>query len=559
MSSSSSSSSLNEKETSELWSSQLIRNPSDQETGKYAQALGFELSASEVSDLSAVVSSLMPSFDVVSRLAVELSPKSSSTSSVNLYPRQVLSADAGVRSDENELNAWACRLLVEGNESGVLSGYDVVLKDNVALAGAPMRNGSSLMRGYVCDVDATVVTRILEAGGNVVGKSVCENLCLSGSSFTSASGPVLNPHDRTRAAGGSSSGSAALVAAGHVHLAIAGDQGGSIRIPSSFCGTVGLKPTRGLVPYTGIVAIEPSVDYVGPIARDVRGCALLLQAIAGFDASDPLGRDARQLAGTPARGSADYVAAAAAAQTAIRIGVLREGFGTEHAERIVDTSVRGALERAAAVPNGHVELVDVSLPAHKHGVAVWNAIGIDGGTTVLLERGGASLGVVGYIHTSAVDALTDGLRTRPNELSATAKVFGVAAAHIRAHSVGAHHYAVGQNVGAQLSACYTALMREHRLDALAMPTTPQRATKLPTAEQGKSIATQASFALNMIANTAVFDVTGHPALSMPVPPMATDQDIDAHLPIGLQLVARHFDEARLLGVAQHLELLFGKL
>src|SRR6266480_1773075 len=131
----------------------------------------------------------------------------------------------------------------------------------------PMMNGASTLEGYVPEVDATVAIRILDAGGTIVGKSHCEYFCLSGGSHTNATGPVHNPHKRGYSAGGSSSGSAVVVAKGEVDMAIGGDQGGSIRIPSSFCGVYGMKPTHGLVPYTGIMPIEIYVDHTGPITE----------------------------------------------------------------------------------------------------------------------------------------------------------------------------------------------------------------------------------------------------------------------------------------------------
>jgi amidase len=128
-----------------------------------------------------------------------------------------------------------------------------------------------------------VVTRLLDAGATITGKAVCEDLCFSGGSHTSWTGPVRNPWDRSRSAGGSSSGSAALVAAGDADLALGGDQGGSVRIPSAFCGTVGHKPTHGLVPYTGAFPIENTLDHLGPITRTVRDAAVLLGVLAGPD------------------------------------------------------------------------------------------------------------------------------------------------------------------------------------------------------------------------------------------------------------------------------------
>ena len=136
------------------------------------------------------------------------------------------------------------------------------------------------------DVDATIVERILDAGGEIAGKAVCEYYCVSGGSHTSSTGPVHNPHKRGYTTGGSSSGSAALVAAGDVDMAIGGDQAGSIRIPASHCGIVGLKPTFGLVPYTGIGLLEITIDTAGPMTATVRDNALLLEVIAGPDGLD---------------------------------------------------------------------------------------------------------------------------------------------------------------------------------------------------------------------------------------------------------------------------------
>src|SRR5262249_14820022 len=170
---------------------------------------------------------------------------------------------------------------IPGAASGKLKGKKVALKDNICLAGVAMMNGASTMEGYVPDIDATVATRILDAGGTITGKTVCEYLCFSGGSHTSASGPVHNPHRIGYSAGGSSSGSAAVVALGEVPMALGGDQGGSIRIPAAFCGIYGLKSTHGLVPYTGIMPIELTLDHAGPMTATVEDNALLLEVLAG--------------------------------------------------------------------------------------------------------------------------------------------------------------------------------------------------------------------------------------------------------------------------------------
>src|ERR1700754_3789313 len=148
------------------------------------------------------------------------------------YPR-----DGGWRPEagENKLGAWYFKTSIKGRPGGKLAGRRVALKDNICLAGVPMMVGANFLDGSVPDIDATVVTRILDAGGEIAGKAVCEYYCVSGGSHTSSTGPVQNPRKHGHTTGGSSSGSAALGAAGEVPMAIGGDQAGSIRIPASFC------------------------------------------------------------------------------------------------------------------------------------------------------------------------------------------------------------------------------------------------------------------------------------------------------------------------------------
>ncbi|WVM91481.1 amidase family protein [Halopseudomonas pachastrellae] len=220
---------------------------------------------------------------------------------------------------ENRYGAWYVKTQIKGADSGPLSGKTVVIKDNVAVAGVPMANGSYSIDGYVPSEDATVVTRLLAAGATVVGKAVCEDLCFSGASFTSASGPVLNPWDTSRNAGGSSSGSAVLVLTGEADLAIGGDQGGSIRMPSAWSGTVGHKPTYGLVPYTGGFPIERTIDHLGPMGRTVRDVAMMLDVLAGPDGQDPRQKQVPE--------KTDTLSTLDAGVGSLRIGLLREGFG----------------------------------------------------------------------------------------------------------------------------------------------------------------------------------------------------------------------------------------
>src|SRR5215469_7352537 len=255
-------------------------------------------------------------------------------------------------AEENPHGAWYMKSSIKGKPGGKLAGRRVALKDNVCLAGVPMTFGAQLLEGYVPEIDATVVERILDAGGEIAGKSVCEYFCVSGGSHTSATGPVDNPRRPGYTTGGSSSGSAALVAAGDVDMAIGGDQAGSIRIPASHCGIVGMKPTFGLVPYTGIAPLEITIDTAGPMTANVRDNALLLEVIAGPDGIDSRQRD------VPA---GRYTDALEGSVKGLRIGVLKEGFGHPNSEADVDAKVREAAKRFAAL-GAIVE--DISVPSH---------------------------------------------------------------------------------------------------------------------------------------------------------------------------------------------------
>ena len=269
---------------------------------------------------------------------------------------------------DNQLGAWYCRCDIRGAETGPLLGKTFAIKDNTAVAGVPMMNGSRVLEGYVPSRDATVVTRILEAGGRILGKSACEDLCFSGASHTCATGPIRNPWDAARTSGGSSGGSGALVASGEVDMAIAGDQGGSIRMPSSFCGNVGLKPTFGLVPYTGAYPIEWTIDHLGPIARNMSDLATFLTVVAGPDGNDP-----RQ---SHAPSGIDYGAGIDDGIEGLKVGVVAEGFGWEglsHPDS--DALVEAAANRLA---DAGAQVETISIPEHRDAIHVWNVIATDG-------------------------------------------------------------------------------------------------------------------------------------------------------------------------------------
>ena len=277
------------------------------------------------------------------------------------------------------------KTVIKGAPSGKLKGRRVALKDNICLAGVPMTIGAGFLDGAAPDIDATIVTRILDAGGEIAGKAVCEYYCVSGGSHTSANRPVHNPRKRGHTTGGSSSGSAALVASGDVPMAIGGDQAGSIRIPASFCGIVGMKPTYGLVPYTGIGPLEITLDTAGPMTANVPDNALLLEAIAGPDGLDARQRDVKL---------ARYAEAIGGSAKGLRIAVLREGFGHRNSEADVDAKVRAAAQHFAKLG---ASVSEVSIPEHHTlGFPTWAAIRGDAACVTLLEMNGFGIGHESY-------------------------------------------------------------------------------------------------------------------------------------------------------------------
>jgi amidase len=430
---------------------------------------------------------------------------------------------------DNPLNAWYWRCSIKGAASGPLAGKRVAIKDNVCVAGVPMMNGSSTLEGYTPEVDATIVTRILDAGGEIVGKAVCEDLCFSGSSFTSKTGPVRNPHDPTRSAGGSSSGSAALVAAGECDMAIGGDQGGSIRIPSSWCGTYGLKPSYGLVPYTGVFPIELTLDHTGPIAATVSDVALLLEAIAGPDGLDPRQREVQV---TP------YTPALSGNVQGLRIGVVEEGFGWPNSEKDVDDAVRDAAQRLASLG---AQVSTISIPLHRDGMHIWNAIAIEGATMLMVRGNSMGTNWKGQYGVSLLDAYARGRLTRADDLSETVKLVVLLGQYLQ-DSYHGRYYAKAQNLARTLVQAYDEALKT--VDLLLMPTLPLKATPLPG--PSATLPERIMRALEMIANTCPFDVTGHPAMNVPCA-------LSSGLPVGMMLVGRRWDEATVLRAAHAFE------
>ena len=494
-----------------------IKRPGREDMVDIAEYYGMNISDSEMGEYQQLLTDMLASFDRLDELEAPIL--------VSGYKR-----DKGSAADpeDNPHNAWYWNSTIEGATAGPLQGKSLAIKDNICIAGVPMMNGSLAVEGYIPDNDATVVTRILDAGGTILGKATCEDLCLSGSSFTSMPHPVTNPHDPERAAGGSSSGSAVLVSIGAVDMALGGDQGGSIRMPASWTGIYGLKPTHGLVPYTGIFPIELTLDHCGPMAGTVEDVALLLSVIAGADGHDP-----RQMNVV----KQDYMAALDQGIAGLRLGVLKEGFARPESEAVVDAKVREAVTKLEALGASAKE---ISIPMHLDGPHIWNGIGFEG-ATLMMKGGSQGYCWNGHYLASLAEYYGRQWRERVDELSKTTKLVMLAGEYILRQQP-AVNYARAQNLGNVLRARYDEALAD--VDLIVLPTTAMRAQPLGSIDAAPLEYVGRAF--EMLANTSPFDVSHHPAMNVPC------GMVDG-LPVGMMLVGRQFDEATVLQAAAAFE------
>jgi amidase len=433
---------------------------------------------------------------------------------------------------EDPLNAWMWKCRIEGATEGLLKGKTVSFKDHIAIAGMPMSFGSFALDGFIADFDATVVTRVLQAGGTIIGKNVMNGL--SGGFGTGGAigdyGRPLNPHNREHVTGGSSSGSGAAVAARQVDISFGGDQGGSIRIPAAFCGIIGHKPTFGLVSHFGIgFGSDQSIDYTGPMTRTVEDAAAALQATAGPDPYDP-----RSTRDVPAR--MDVLGTLADGVTGLRIGVLQEGF--DDAEHEVRDLVLAAVDVLAKAGAG---VAKVSIPAH-HAVRTAQAALTGEGALALFKTGFFGAFTRTYYPASVIAAINKLWASQADVLAPRTKLSLIAAELSRRNYHGGV-YAKAQNVRPAYIKAYDTALTD--VDVLVMPTCIMTAPRnhrpgsyLEAVEDNLLSASRGGS-----RNTQPFNYTGHPALALPVGKSS------AGLPVSMQLVGRFFDDPVLMRVA----------
>ena len=494
-----------------------VKRPTPAQLRDIGAELGIDLSDADLEAYLPLVQSWLGGYDVLDEIPDYLPEVK--------YPRKPGYRPEG---EENKYNAWITKCHIKGRNRGKLTGKKVALKDTVCVAGVPMMNGASVLEGYVPDVDATIVTRLLDAGAEIVGKSNTESYSYSGSSHTSATGYVQNPHKMGYNAGGSSSGSGALVAAGEVDMAIGCDQAGSLRIPASACGNYGMKQTYGLVPYTGILSQEFNVDHAGPMTASVANNALFLEVLAGRDGIDPRQGDVKV---------AKYTNALKESAKGLKIGVLKEGFGFPESEADVDAKVKAAARKFTRLG---VKVEEVSLPIHRLGVNIWMAFGMEGYLNNVLKGNAFGTNHGGLFVTSLNDAMA-GWRARANEFPHHFKLGALAGQYMSRYYHG-HYYCKAMNLARKLRDTYNKALETY--DLLLCPTYTVKPKRLP--KRDISAAEYVTRAFEGCQNTMPFNLSKHPVMTVPCGKING-------LPVGMSLVGRHFDEYTIYRAARAFE------
>ncbi|MFG1780467.1 amidase family protein [Micromonospora sp. NPDC049048] len=440
--------------------------------------------------------------------------------------------------DDDPLNAIVHWCDVAGAGDGPLAGMRVAVKDIISVAGVPITAGSPIFADAVPELNASVVDLLLEAGARIVATTNCEDMCMSAGGETSVFGTTLNPFDPTRTASGSSGGSAAALSYPQVDVALGTDQGGSIRLPAAWCGVLGLKPTFGLVPYTGIMSMDKTLDYCGPLTRTADDMARLMQVIATPRAGDP-----RQ-AGVTAFGQ-DFLGAvrdAADSLAGLRVGVVAEALPS--GDEFMARTTRAFAAAMESMREIGAEVAEVSLPEHTQGNRIMFAVLVEGMAATAHTFGEGRLWRGDYRQDLA-DAFAAGFPAHGHKASVAYLAMIAVGEHLRVSSAG-RLYSSAQNNIPRIRSAYDRML--DRYDVLAMPTALHAAHRC--GEGDLSPAEVAMRGWTMVGNTNVHNATGHPALSVPL----AEHD---GLPVGVMLVGKHGDDARLVSIARTLEATIG--
>jgi aspartyl-tRNA(Asn)/glutamyl-tRNA(Gln) amidotransferase subunit A len=409
-------------------------------------------------------------------------------------------------------------------EAGPLTGIPAAIKDVICTRGVRTTAGSKILEPFVPPYDANVITLLNESGLVMLGKTNMDEFAMGSSGENSAYGPTRNPWSRDRVPGGSSSGSAAAVASGMAYYALGSDTGGSIRQPAAHSGVVGMKPTYGRVSRYGLIAFGSSLDQIGPFARSVLDAALVFQAIAGYDARDSTSApmevpDVRKAIGQDLKG--------------LRVGVPREYF-VEGMDAAVREAVTGAINQMRSL-GAEVDW-EVSLPSTPHALSVYYIIAPSEASANLARYDGVKYG---YAYQDGASMWENMEKTRQHGFGEEVK---------RRIMIGTYALSAGYYDAYYLKAqkVRTLIRREfdeafEKFDVLVTPVSPTPAFKI-----GEKMDDPLQMYLSDVCTIPV-NIAGLPGISLPCG-FATAED-GARLPIGVQLLAKPFDEATLFRAA----------
>jgi len=411
--------------------------------------------------------------------------------------------------------------LAAGEDPGPLAGVPVAVKDVIVTCGVRTTCGSRLLERYIPPYDATAVVRLEQAGGIILGKTNCDEFAMGSSNENSAYGPVRNPWALDRVPGGSSGGSAAAVAQGTAMVALGSDTGGSIRQPAGFCGVVGVTPTYGRVSRYGLTAFASSLDHIGPFGRTVRDAALLLQSIAGRDECDATSA----FAPLP-----DYLAQLDGGVKGKKLGLPREYF-----DGLSSESAEPVLKGVELFKKLGCEVKEISLPATKYAVACYYIIATAEASSNLARYDG-----VRYTTRVEADTLSDMYRaTRGAGFGAECKRRIMLGTYVLSHGYYDAYYLKAQKVRALIAEDFRRAFAE--VDAIIAPVSPSPAFKI-----GEKIDDPVEMYLADIY-TVTGDLAGIPCMSVPCGNTA------GGLPVGMQILTKHFDESGMFRLADAFE------
>ena len=431
---------------------------------------------------------------------------------LHFSPEQAIAAAERVDAD-----------LAAGKPLGKLAGVPIAVKDVILTEGLKTTCGSRLLENYVAQYDATAITRIKEAGAVIIGKTNCDEFAMGSSNENSAFFPVRNPAAPDRVPGGSSGGSAAAVAGGFVPISLGSDTGGSIRQPASFCGVVGVLPTYGRVSRYGLTAFASSLDHIGPFSRTVKDSATLLEVISGRDPMDATS------AATPVD---DYAAALNGDVKGLKIGIPKEYFGDG-----LDAEVGGRIQHGLDVLKKlRCEVVDISLPNTEYAVASYYLICTAEASANLARYDG-----VRYTRRAKDAESLDQMyrNTRGEGFGAEVKRRIILGTYVLSAGYYDAYYLKAQKVRALIAAGFTKAFEQ--VDAIVTPVSPSPAFKL-----GEKMADPLEMYLSDIY-TITASLAGIAGVSVPCGTSS------AGLPVGMQILTSHFEEAKMLRVADAFE------